>query len=70
MGEAWKSISLQDRAFMILHFMQVKMQWDSMSNDEKAVKKAEMKEQWEEFLPMPLEQKKQKLTDYIQSLKN
>ena len=70
MGDAWKSISLQDRAFMILHFMQMKMQWDSMSDDEKTVKKAEMKKQWEEYLPMSVEEKKQKLTDYIQSLRN
>ena len=70
MGDAWKSISLQDRAFMILHFMQMKMQWDTMSDDEKAVKKAEMKEQWQEYLPMSLEEKKQKLTNYIQSLRN
>ena len=65
-----ESISLQDRAFMILHFMQMKMQWDTMSDDEKAVKKTEMKKQWEEYLPMSPEEKKQKLTDYIQSLRN
>ena len=70
MGDAWKSISLQDRAFMILHFMQMKMQWDTMSDDEKAVKKTEMKKQWEEYLPMSPEEKRQKLTDYIQSLRN
>ena len=70
MGDAWKSISLQDRAFMILHFMQMKIQWETMSDDEKAVKKTEMKKQWEEYLPMPLEEKKQKLTEYIQSLRN
>ena len=46
------------------------MQWDTMSDDEKAVKKAEMKKQWQEYLPMSVEQKKQKLIDYIQSLRN
>jgi len=70
MGDAWKSLSIQDRAFMILHFMQMKMQWDTMSNDEKAVKKTEIKKQWEEYLPLSVEQKKQKLVDYIKSLKN
>ena len=70
MGDAWKSLSIQDRAFMILHFMQMKMQWDTMSSDEKAVKKTEMKKQWEEYLPLSVEQKKQKLVDYIKSLKN
>ena len=52
MGDAWKSISLQDRATMIIHFMQMKMQWDTMSDDEKELKKQEMKEQWKEFLPL------------------
>ena len=70
MGDAWKSISLQDRAFMILHFMQMKIQWETMSDDEKVVKKTEMKKQWEEYLPMSLEEKKQKLADYIHSLRN
>ena len=70
MGDAWKSISLQDRATMIIHFMQMKMQWDTMSDDEKELKKQEMKEQWKEFLPLSPEEKKQKLKDYVKSLKN
>ena len=70
MGDAWKSLSIQDRAAMIIHFMQMKMQWDSMSDDEKDVKKVEMKKQWEEYLPLSPEQKKQKLEDYVRSLKN
>ena len=70
MGDAWKSISLQDRATMIIHFMQMKMQWDTMSDDEKELKKQEMKEQWKEFLPLSPEEKKQKLEDYVKSLKN
>ena len=70
MGDAWKSISLQDRATMIIHFMQMKIQWDTMSDDEKELKKQEMKEQWKEFLPLSPEEKKQKLEDYVKSLKN
>ena len=70
MGDAWKSISLQDRATMIIHFMQLKMQWDTMSDDQKELKKQEMKEQWKEFLPLSPEEKKQKLEDYVKSLKN
>jgi len=31
MGEAYKSLSIQDRAAMIIHFMQMKLQWDTMS---------------------------------------
>ena len=70
MGDAWKSISLQDRAAMIIHFMQMKMQWDTMSDEAKELKKQEMKEQWKEFLPLSPEEKKQKLEDYVKSLKN
>ena len=70
MGDAWKSISLQDRATMIIHFMQMKMQWDTMSDEQKDLKKQQMKEQWKEFLPLSPEEKKQKLEDYVKSLKN
>ena len=70
MGDAWKSLSIQDRAAMIIHFMQMKMQWDTMSDEQKDLKKQEMKEQWKEFLPLSPEQKKQKLEDYVKSLKN
>ncbi len=68
MGDAWKSLSIQDRAAMIIHFMQMKMQWDTMSDEQKDLKKQEMKEQW--FLPLTPEEKKQKLEDYVKSLKN
>ena len=68
MGEAYKSLSIQDRAAMIIHFMQMKLQWDTMSDDEKAQKKTEMKQMFQEYLPLTLEEKKQKLHEYIQSL--
>ena len=70
MGDAWKSLSIQDRAAMIIHFMQMKMQWDTMSDEQKDLKKQQMKEQWKEFLPLSPEEKKQKLEDYVKSLKN
>ena len=70
MGDAWKSLSIQDRAAMIIHFMQMKMQWDSMSEEEKDEKKADMKKQWQEYLPLSPDQKKQKLENYVKSLKN
>ena len=70
MGDAWKSLSIQDRAAMIIHFMQVKMQWDSMSDAQKDAKKQEMKQQWQEFLPLSPEEKKQKLENYVKSIKN
>ena len=68
MGEAYKSLSIQDRAAMIIHFMQMKLRWDTMSEDEKAQKKTEMKQMFQEYLPLTLEEKKQKLHEYIQSL--
>tara|TARA_B100000029_G_scaffold120004_1_gene113368 strand:- start:522 stop:1250 length:729 start_codon:yes stop_codon:yes gene_type:complete len=70
MGDAWKSLSIQDRAAMILHFMQIKMQWDTMSDEQKDAKKQEMKQQWQEFLPLSPEEKKQKLEDYVKSIKD
>ena len=68
MGEAYKSLSIQDSAAMIIHFMQIKLQWDKMSDYEKTQKKTEMKQMFQEYLPLTLEQKKQKLHEYIQSL--
>ena len=44
MGEAWKSLSIQDKASMIMHFMQMKLQWDMMSEEDKQKQKEEMKE--------------------------
>jgi len=68
MGEAFKSLSIPDRASLIVHFMQAKLQWDTMSDDEKAQKRADMKQMFKEYLPLTLEEKKQKLHEYIQSL--
>ena len=68
MGEAYKSLSIQDRASMVIHFMQMKLQWDTMSDDEKAQKRVDMKQMFKEFLPLTLEEKKQKLQEYVQSL--
>ena len=48
--------------------MQAKLQWDAMSDDEKAQKRADMKQMFKEYLPLTLEEKKQKLHEYIQSL--
>jgi len=68
MGEAFKSLSIQDRASLILHFMQAKLQWDTMSDDEKAQKRADMKQMFKEYLPLTLEEKNLYLHEYIQSL--
>jgi hypothetical protein len=69
MGEAWKSLSIPDKAAMIVHFMQMKLQWDTMSEEQKDEQKAEMKDKWKGLLTLSPEEKKQKLEEYIQSIK-
>jgi len=51
MGEAYKSLSLQDRASLVIHFMQMKLQWDSMADDEKVQKRTDMKQMIKDYLP-------------------
>ena len=70
MGEAWKSLSIQDKASMIMHFMQMKLQWDMMSEEDKQKQKEEMKENWKGLLTLTPEEKKQKLEEYAQSIKS
>ena len=69
MGEAWKSLSIPDKAAMIVHFMQMKLQWDTMSEEQKDEKKAEMKDKWKGLLIASPEEKKQKLEEFAQSIK-
>ena len=69
MGEAWKSLSIQDKAAMIMHFMQLKLQWDIMSEEDKQKQKEEMKEKWKGLLTLTPEEKKQKLEEFAQSVK-
>ena len=69
MGEAWKSLSIPDKAAMIVHFMQMKLQWDTMSEEQKDEKKAEMKDRWKGLLTASPEEKKQKLEEFAQSIK-
>ena len=70
MGEAWKSLSIQDKASMIMHFMQMKLQWDMMSEEDKQKQKEEMKEKWKGILTLTPEEKKQKLEEYAQTIKS
>ena len=70
MGEAWKSLSIQDKASMIMHFMQIKLQWDMMSEEDKQKQKEEMKEKWKGLLILTPEEKKQKLEEFAQSIKS
>jgi hypothetical protein len=69
MGEAWKSLSIPDKAAMIVHFMQMKLQWDTMSDEQKEEQKVEMKNKWKGLLTLSPEEKKQKLEEYVQSIK-
>ena len=69
-GEAWKSLSIQDKASMIMHFMQIKLQWDMMSEEDKQKQKEEMKEKWKGLLILTPEEKKQKLEEFAQSIKS
>ena len=69
MGEAWKSLSIPDKAAMIVHFMQMKLQWDIMSEEQKDEQKAEMKDKWKGLLTASPEEKKQKLEEFAQSIK-
>jgi hypothetical protein len=69
MGEAWKSLSIPDKAAMIMHFMQMKLQWDVMSDGEKEQQKLEMKDKWKGLLTASPEEKKQKLEEYVKSIK-
>jgi hypothetical protein len=69
MGQAWKSLSIPDKAAMIVHFMQMKLQWDTMSEEQKDEQKAEMKEKWKGLLTLSPEEKKQKLEEFAQTVK-
>ena len=66
--DAFFALSLDERAKMIMHFMSMKVQWDSLSEEERDAKKLEMKLMMEELLPLSVEEKTQKLRDFINSL--
>ena len=70
MGEAWKSLSIQDKASMNMNIMQMKLQWDMMSEEDKQKQKEEMKEKWKGLLTLTPEEKKQKLEEYAQTIKS
>ena len=52
-----------------MHFMQMKLQWDTMSEEQKDEKKTEMKDKWKGLLTASPEEKKQKLEEFAQSIK-
>ena len=51
-----------------MHFMSMKVQLESLSEEEKEAKKQEMKSMMEELLPLSVEEKTEKLRQYVNSL--
>jgi len=66
--DAFFALSIDERAKMIMHFMSMKMQLDTLSDEEKDAKKLEMKLMMQELLPLSVEEKTQKLREYVNSL--
>ena len=66
--DAFFALTIDERAKMIMHFMSMKTQWESMSDDQKQAKKMEMKSMMEDILPLSVEEKTQKLREYVNSL--
>ncbi len=51
-----------------MHFMTMKVQFESLSDEEKDAKRLEMKLMMEELLPLSVEEKTQKLREFVNSL--
>ena len=66
--DAFFALSIDERAKMIMHFMSMKGQWEGLSDDEKNTKKQEMKQMIEDLLPLSVEEKTEKLREYVNSL--
>ncbi|MDH3360964.1 MAG: hypothetical protein OEL56_02155 [Nitrosopumilus sp.] len=66
--DAFFALSLDERAKMIMHFMSMKVQLESLSDEQKDAKRFEMKSMMQELLPLSVEEKTQKLREYVNSL--
>ena len=66
--DAFFALSIDERAKMIMHFMSMKVQLESLSDEEKDAKKLEMKLMMKELLPLSVEEKTLKLRQYVNSL--
>ncbi len=66
--EAFFALTIDERAKMIMHFMSMKMQWESLSDEERDAEKLEMKQMMQDLLPLSVEEKTEKLREYVQSL--
>ena len=66
--DAFFALSLDERAKMIMYFMSMKVQMESLSDEEKETKKLEMKVMMQELLPLSVEEKTEKLREFVNSL--
>ena len=66
--DAFFALSVDERAKMIMHFMSMKVQWESLPEEERDAKKQEMKLMMEELLPLSVEEKTKKLREFVNSL--
>ena len=66
--DAFFALSLDERAKMIMHFMSMKVQFESLTDEEMNAKKLEMKSMMDELLPLSVEEKTLKLREFVNSL--
>ena len=66
--DAFFALTIDERAKMIMHFMSMKVQWEALSDDQRDAKKLEMKQMMQELLPLAVEEKTEKLRQYVNSL--
>ena len=66
--DAFFALSIDERAKMIMHFMSMKIQFESMSEQERTDKKLQMKSMMDELLPLSVEEKTLKLRQFVNSL--
>jgi len=66
--DAFFGLSLDERAKMIMHFMSMKVQFESLTDEERDAKKLAMKLMMEELLPLSVEEKTLKLREFVNSL--
>ena len=66
--DAFFALTIDERAKIIMHFMSMKMQLETLSDEEKDAKKLEMKLMMQELLLLSVEEKTQKLREYVNSL--
>ena len=53
---------------MIMHFISMKVQFESLTDEERDAKKLAMKLMMEELLPLSVEEKTLKLREFVNSL--